>query len=69
MNTKKIFSALLCIVMLFGITSVFALAAEGEIRSFSVGALMTAGSEDPAPLYWYEHDGSYYFGSSRIFVG
>lgn len=60
MNTKKIFSALLCIVMLFGITSVFALAAEGEIRSFSVGALMTAGSEDPAPLYWYEHDGSYY---------
>ena len=60
MKTKKILSVILCIVMLFCLTSVFAFAAEGDIRSFSVGALRAAGAEGPAPLYWYEHDGSYY---------
>ncbi len=60
MKLKKIISIALCAVLLFGTTSVFALAAGGSIRSFSVGALQTAGFDEPAPLYWYQHDGSYY---------
>lgn len=60
MKIKKIISVLLCALMLFGTTSVFAFAAGGSVRSFSVGALQTAGSDEPAPLYWYKHDGNYY---------
>lgn len=60
MKLKKIISVALCAVLLFGMTSIFAFAAEGEIRSFGVGALRTAGSDEPAPLYWQEHNGSYY---------
>ncbi|MBQ6067491.1 MAG: CotH kinase family protein [Clostridia bacterium] len=60
MKIKKIISVMLCAVLLFGMTSVLAFAAEGDVRSFSVGALRTAGSDEPAPLYWQEHDGSYY---------
>ena len=60
MKIKKFISLILCVLMLFSVTSVFAFAAEGDIRSFSVGALRAAGSDEPAPLYWREHDGSYY---------
>ena len=60
MKSQKILSVLLCVLMLFGMTSVCAFAADGDVRAFSVGALQAAGSDEPAPLYWYEHDGSYY---------
>ncbi len=60
MKIKKIISVMLCVLMLFSFVSIFAFAADGDIRLFSVGALQAAGSDEPAPLYWYEHDGSYY---------
>ena len=60
MKFKKTISVLLCALMLFGMTSVFAFAVDGDVRSFSVGALKAVGSDELAPLYWYEHDGSYY---------
>ena len=60
MKIKKIISLTLCALMLFGMTPVLALAADGGVRSFGVGALRTAGSDEPAPLYWYPHGGDYY---------